>query len=193
MFEPWIGERYEGSPLGLRVLVVGESHYGGADVAHDPLFTQTVISNYLTGLWHLEYYTKVAHLFPGGEDTHGFWRSVAFINYVPDCMPDRDVRPTPEQFEAGWPVLRRRVEELRPNLIVGTGTTVSRSIGAHVQLRPEPAGEAITVETGRLDGATIGFVVHPAAGGGRFRRAVETAKVTRLMQLARHSATTDPQ
>jgi hypothetical protein len=128
VFDPWIGKLYwDEGLLGVRVLVLGESHYGipGEEYAE---FTQGVVCE-----WAIEkrfaFFTKTAKLALGrgaGErvsdkERADFWGRVAFYNYVQSFLPAARYRPTLNMWEAAGQPFLRLLEELSPKVVLVLG------------------------------------------------------------------------
>lgn len=83
LFRPWVGERYGSGRV--RLLVVGESHYGHPD-EDQPGFTSEVIEAWRSGEKKLRYYTKLAQLLSGcsakGLNRSEALSEIAFYNYL---------------------------------------------------------------------------------------------------------------
>jgi hypothetical protein len=78
---PYIGPDYEKGIDGLKVAIVGYSHY--SEPQNDsPGFTKWCIEQTLAGHWSPRFFTSVRNSF-GFADHSEFWPKVAFFNYVP--------------------------------------------------------------------------------------------------------------
>ena len=138
MFEPWRGSdwgRPDNALGGVRLMLLGESHYGDAHEvgAQDPLMTQWVVRHYLNGGLASQakgFFTKVAALLAGstkaadGEelDREAIWSSVMFYNYVPVVVANSPgVRPTPEMWAGGQEPFLKVIEqnEVEAVLVLG--------------------------------------------------------------------------
>jgi hypothetical protein len=128
-FEPWVGDRYDsGGLLGVRTLVLGESHYGESEDASSQV-TRGVVQQ-----WAMEkrsaFFTKVAKLLlnlPAGhwlsdETRAAFWHSVAFYNYVQEFPgASARIRPTEAMWQAARPAFFEMLNRLRPAAIIVLG------------------------------------------------------------------------
>jgi hypothetical protein len=128
-FDPWVGEKYEeGIRNGVRLLVLGESHYGtsGDD---DAAFTQHVVENFGKEKRHA-FFTKTAKLVLGmgtgehlsDEKRRRFWDSVAFYNYVQEYAgetPDGNV--TGEMWERAKEPFLDVLGQLDPDALLVLG------------------------------------------------------------------------
>ena len=120
---PWIGKEYNNQER--RVLIVGESHYDDEEEAWAIDFTRGIIKCCSECTISETYAMQKNLLITFGikdEQVARFWRSVAFCNIVQEPMPDRDTRPTYEQFVKGGKILKEIINVIRPSdcIIVGT-------------------------------------------------------------------------
>jgi hypothetical protein len=107
-FQPWIGKKYEaGIAPGVRLLLLGESHYSSNDEPRD--FTIRLTQDYVDGKFSHRFWTNIMQVVDGRDhdeiDRAEFWARVAFYNFVQeivsdrpgtppkDCMLERAVRP----------------------------------------------------------------------------------------------------
>ena len=118
----WIGERYDqGIRSGLKLLLVGDSHYVDEDdpIDLDRLTVDAVERGAITGRWpFFEHLRETALGLAPLVEAREFWHRVAYVNLVQDIMASSAQAPTAEQFEAGWLSLREHVAELQPDLML---------------------------------------------------------------------------
>jgi hypothetical protein len=163
-FKPWVGQDYFDAGLyGLRILVVGESHYGSGD--QNPSFTRTVVKK-----WGQDnrrsFFTVVAKLLLG----HGrgvkvrtvqrkqFWEKIAFYNYVQEFVGPRPrMRPTPAMWKRSEKAYHQVLCDLKPDLVVVLGKQLAKYL---------PAPEAHV---------TVCKVRHPS-GGFKYRDHLQSLK-----------------
>ena len=124
-FDPWVGDNY-GSPndLGLpsRLLILGESHYGGPEKDRRSL-TREVIEDQWSGCPY-RYFTGVrkAILGPSQEvDVQDFWQSVAFWNFIQGLVENPGNRPTQHMWEEARDCFRETLNRLGPTHMIVTG------------------------------------------------------------------------
>jgi hypothetical protein len=81
-FKPWVGPYYKNSPLGLRLLILGESHYRSPDDKSPEEWT--TIEALKQGRHTYRYWTRLSGLVGGYQPPHqvDIWDSVVFYNYV---------------------------------------------------------------------------------------------------------------
>ena len=127
-FKPWVGNKYWSDGLkGVRVLILGESHYGD-EGTHNPDFTKEVVKE-----WGQEkrnrFFTVVQKLVLGqgagpvsDEQRSDFWEHVAFYNFVQSLVGTGPrERPTQEMWAAAKAPFLSTVSELKPQVLVVLG------------------------------------------------------------------------
>ena len=136
VFDPWVGNKYWSEGLsGIRVLILGESHYG--EVGSERLtFTTEVVTE-----WAQEkrsrFFTVTQKLVAGlssdewvsDEQRADFWEHVAFYNFV-QAFPGTEprYRPTQEMWLEAAPAFAATVAELSPQVIVALGVELQNNI-----------------------------------------------------------------
>ena len=126
-FNPYVGQNYYNrGPFGRRVLVLGESHYGGTENEY-PEFTQWVVENFGRHRRH-RFFTTVQKVIQGTARGHRlpdeqracFWPTVAFYNYVQSIVGARPrARPTEEMWQGAQLPFLNLLEAVRPQILVG--------------------------------------------------------------------------
>lgn len=127
-FDPWVGSRYASEGIGgKRLLILGESHYGGSDCEY-PAFTSEVIRDMALQKSRLSFFSRVLRLVMGGRgelsdaERSEFWERVAFYNYVQSSPGDEPrCRPSPEMWEAAAEPLLHTLRELTPDVMLVLG------------------------------------------------------------------------
>ena len=130
-FDPWRGGLY-GRPndLGLpsRLLILGESHYGGPEKYRRSL-TREVIEDQWSGHSY-RYFTGVqkAVLGPSKEvDAKDFWQSVAFYNFIQRLVGEKPgARPTSSMWKEAAAPFRKILNRLGPTHMIATGLARGR-------------------------------------------------------------------
>jgi hypothetical protein len=127
-FDPWVGSRYRTDGLsGVRLLILGESHYGDAGT-ESRSFTSEVVREWGQKK-RLRFFTLtqklVLGLDPGWvslEERMEFWERVAFYNFV-QCFPGPRprYRPTEAMWKAAVKPFLATLEELDPHLLLVLG------------------------------------------------------------------------
>lgn len=133
-FNPWIGRSYGTDGIGgKRLLILGESHYGG-DGCHYPEFTTEVIQGMALEQGPLAFFSRVARLVVGGRggfsetEREDFWQRVAFYNFIQTSLDEHGDRPTSEMWQAAREPFLQTLEELKPHLILILGIELSRNL-----------------------------------------------------------------
>ena len=184
-FMPWIGPDYQnGGFHGLRVLILGESHYSW-DLEPDQVryATRRVVQDELSGAFRHRFHARVLRVMRGsrgrlpGEEISRFWNGVAFYNYVQEFVGNspRD-RPSPAQWEHAATVLPTVLAALRPHFVLACG----RGLYEHLKLvpdltsAPEFGADDYTrsreIATGSGERGVVGLIYHPASVGFSARK-----------------------
>jgi len=131
VFEPWIGAKYEsGNRFGLRVLVLGESHYGDEPESHSG-YTTAIVRKLGQKERH-PFFTKVAKVLLetdkdiDNETRAEVWEHVAFYNYI-QCLAGSSarIRPTPEMWDEAKVPFLSILDRLLPDVILVLGKSLS--------------------------------------------------------------------
>lgn len=125
-FKPFIGEKYHNSHHGVRLLVLGESHYGDIEDL-SPDYTQHVVTE-LAFRPGSPFFTKTTKLLrgltdePSIQERQDTWQSIAFYNYIQEFVGNTSrIRPTPAMWQRSAAALKEVFEELRPDVILVLG------------------------------------------------------------------------
>jgi hypothetical protein len=164
VFEPWVGGNYRTTGLdGLRVMVLGESHYGAPDT-EKPSTTQDVVRKWGQSRRH-RFFTLTQKVITGTDaglsraDRRAFWEQVAFYNFIQRFVGDGPrVRPTQALWDDAAGPLLAVIEELKPHVLVVFG----RALDAH--LPPLP------------DDVVVVRLTHPAGRGFRLALAQQATR-----------------
>ena len=130
-FEPWTGSKYETTGIaGIRILAVGESHYG-ADSEATSEFTTEVVTNcvYLDQYPRRPFFKKVSKLvlrmqtgqYLSDEAHRSTWDRIAFYNYIQDILPTARKRPTKEMWKHAELAFPTAIEKLSPDIVIVMG------------------------------------------------------------------------
>jgi hypothetical protein len=139
-FQPWVGKAYRAEALsGIRVLILGESHYGSPEQQRCQ-FTQDWVASYANGSRNNRFFTTVTKLFLGtpsgvtltAMQRGDFWSKIAFYNYI-QSFPGSTarVRPTSALWCAAERPLLHVLAELAPQVVFVLGRQLS-SHAAHL-------------------------------------------------------------
>lgn len=180
-FAPWQGSSYltGTTPLGARLLILGESHYSDVYQAGDALpldFTQGVIQE-LGIEGSFTYFTKLRRLISdaalqpelGAEE---FWQAVAFSNYIQDIVGEgARIAPAGAMWQRAADTLNLIVQETNPDAMLVVGARLWDNIpndlaGLAFLRENSSAGEKWQLsiaDTGRK--IPVAYVAHPASRG----------------------------
>ncbi|MDW3688520.1 hypothetical protein RA280_43730 [Cupriavidus sp. CV2] len=153
-FEPWIGANYATTGFrGLRLMLLGESHYGPAHHVRRNVTAETV--RWLGQKAKGRFFTTTAcsllglsgaHLL-NAEDRAALWEQVVFYNFVQEFLPSPGDRPSPEAWRAASKALPEVVDVVRPDVIVVLG----KGMQAWLPLLPD---DIVTI---RVNHPSIGY------------------------------------
>jgi hypothetical protein len=179
-FLPWVGPRYEVGVLGgLRVLILGESHYSpNPEPDRTREVTRAVVSEELDGTYRHRFLARVgrAVLGRGAPDIRhqlaALWNGVAFYNYVQEYVGTRPKdRPTPGMWKSAEPAFSDVLTALRPDLVIACGRQLYDHVKSMPGLTEAPrfgadqythSRELLVSDTHR---GILGCVYHPASYG----------------------------
>jgi hypothetical protein len=197
-----VGDKYgPDSCFGIGILILGESHYGkkGQD---KPDFTKGVLKGHLDGSGRHPFFTKVGGLlfadddYPRAIETE-CWKNLAFCNflqYFKGSKPKGDA--TKSAIEESCRAFYEVIERLEPDLIISAGKTMWN------QWLPDQLDEGLTGQKISADDklsrdiwryetrdknkpALCGYIIHPSAGGGHFKKEEEREHVKRYIEYAK--------
>lgn len=156
-FLPWIGKRYDNSRFGVRILVLGESHYGGQQ--DDVAMTREVVEVYTQGGDRIRFFTVIANVLRGQsgwiEDTElaGMFQEIAFYNFVQTIVGEEPrCRPTFRQWVEAQEPFKAVLTELKPDVVLVLGVELQEKIlewpeGVEWAAITHPAGALRYAET----------------------------------------------
>ena len=144
-FHPWIGPHYgRESQFGVRLLVLGESHYGRPGEVPEPrIFTQDVV-RYYSGQHRHPYFTILAKILRGDrgwiddEERAAIWENVAFYNYIQSLVPAPGTPPTAAQWDAAHDPFLTVLDTLQPDAVL----VASKRLWGQIEQMPRPANMA---------------------------------------------------
>ncbi len=119
-FEPYIGNAYDaGYGLGVKLLVLGESHYGtdrGADM------TRYWLGLHIDGTERAPFWTKLERAISGctreNVDPRAFWSRAAFANIIQEVLADRGLKLGPREWATVEPAFCEFLDRLSPDLVL---------------------------------------------------------------------------
>lgn len=133
---PWIGNEYFDVPNDNRLLIIGESHYGGtpeAIQAHENiLFTRIGVNEFAV---QRQYHGKIKlyrnmHLALIGNDTFDsqkLWSKICFYNFIQKTMDTNKGRPSDLDFSKSWETFFPLAEVLQPKVCLFMGLEACKS------------------------------------------------------------------
>lgn len=135
VFKPWIGSKYLENQFGVRILILGESHYGDNDDKYDE-YTIDVIK-----LWgkerRLAFFSKITKSvlnydssdYLSDAERSEFWEHVAFYNYVQAIVgAGARIRPTDEMWKKSESALYDVIKQLKPQLVIVLGIELQNNL-----------------------------------------------------------------
>ena len=136
-FPPWVGENYRrNSRFGLRLLVLGLSHYG------DPGFESSVLTSEAVRFWGQKdpssYFTKIAQVLLGEKDRLSdgartdVWEDIAFYNYIQTLVDGPRTLPSPAEWKAAEVPFMVVLGALQPNAVLVLG----KGLRDHIRCTP---------------------------------------------------------
>ncbi|MFT3879264.1 MAG: hypothetical protein QM703_06340 [Gemmatales bacterium] len=135
-FMPFIGELYNTEGYGgLRLLILGESHYGPKGSA-TPDYTVRMVQD-LAMRRSYRYFSSIQRLvmtLDAGTKLHTsirkwFWSRVAFYNFIQEFVGDKPLdRPSKEMWRDAKPALFETLDYLKPNFILVTGKELDSNL-----------------------------------------------------------------
>ena len=120
-FLPWVGEKFE-NQTGVRLLILGESHYSDAE-GETPELTRECVSEHAQRVWDHRFFTMLTQLVSGEDhweiDRSEFWSKVSLYNYVQRAVAESPgVAPVSSDFVDNENAFRAVVSCLRPTRLL---------------------------------------------------------------------------
>lgn len=117
--QPWKGDQYDAGYEGLRILIVGESHYSDDPLSEPADITPTVMSAYLSDpTW--PFFGTIERIVSGQRQnavsSSLFWNQVAFLNFVSQVV-GKGQSPNPQQYRKSLSRFRKIVIDLESDLV----------------------------------------------------------------------------
>jgi len=123
-FEPWIGPQYEDSWFNIRLLLLGESHYG-KESEQIPTFTRDLIKRYVTHDWSHKFFTILGQTVFGRPHTEfaraDVWEHVCFYNFVQKIVVLPRRTPTDLERRNASLAFFELLNALKPELVICCG------------------------------------------------------------------------
>ncbi len=196
-FVPWIGPCYEeGIAGGIRLLVLGESHYANPHPGEERM-TRKIIEDQLSGRSRQGFLTRLQRLVHAATDPgvieleDSFWMYVAFYNYVQELVgPKSRMRPSRDAWRGSAPAFAQQLEELRPHAVLVCGRELWDHLKVTDGLTDDPkidrANPDVRTRTLLVGGRAVGVAApinHPSSRG--FRRERWVPAVEALLRRSR--------
>lgn len=154
VFEPWVGSKYLKNQFGVKILILGESHYGDKTDEY-PDFTKDVVK-----LWaqknKIAFFTKITKSVLNYDTTNylsdaeriEFWEHVSFYNYVQEIVGEGPrVRPIEDMWAKSEVALKEVIKSLDPQVLLVLG----KELANNLPKLPE--------------GIEVCYLQHPSSGG----------------------------
>ena len=136
IFEPWIGSKYNSeNRFGVRVLVLGESHYGDESETRSTITSEVV--RWLAQDERHSFFTKISKVLLGldektwldNEVRGEVWNHIAFYNYIQGFVGNESrVRPSSEMWDSAKEPFLETVKRLSPMVILVLGKELATRI-----------------------------------------------------------------
>lgn len=131
---PAIGKNYaNGGIFGLRIMVLGESHYSSDD--NDQYITQRVLYQYLNQenreKWmktFLKFERSLVGRKTSPDDSHEIWNSVVFYNYLQVLMSGPREAGTIQQYKDASRAFFEVLEYCKPDVLIVWGKRLWRHL-----------------------------------------------------------------
>jgi len=180
-FYPWVGPAYQAGAIdGLRILVLGESHYTyrGLTEANERTLTCRVIEEEFEEVRKHRFISAVTTVLFGRdaardkEQFHEHWNRLAFYNFVQELAGSGSNHRRPSEAAWGRSVapFRWLLSQLQPDMVLACGRTLYERLKLVDGLTSEPLyGDDARRSRSRLlevaggHPAVLGMIHHPAS------------------------------
>lgn len=173
VFEPWIGSKVEYAQNTF--LVLGESHYGDVSPEDWKDFTKYIVKKFLAykngderhESW-MNTFTRFSNIVTSNMktkmDTHEFWESVMFYNYIQRPLYNSRVSPTHDEFVNSAKAFKGIIEKYKPKYIVVWGKRLwNHLLSTDLLVFSEEKNEFYIINNDGLTGSNIFHVYHPSS------------------------------
>lgn len=121
-FLPWVGKRYCSDAASLRLLILGESHYGD-EGNETPDLSRRCVQEHSDRTWDHRFFTMLTQIVSGHDhwdvDRQEFWGEICFYNYVQRTVAETPgVAPKIDDFVRNEEALRAVIEHLTPTHVL---------------------------------------------------------------------------
>ena len=163
-FHPWVGARYgRESRFGVRLLVLGESHYDDDSEFSDCGFTQEVVRTWGQNN-RARFFTIIAKVLRGSEDwidddpRSEIWEHTTFYNFVQSVVSGPRTPPKFRQWCEAQTPFTTVLQSLNPDAVLMLGWRLAE----HVLHQPE--------------NVMFGDIAHPSSSQLRYEEAIPAFK-----------------
>lgn len=176
-FAPWIGHEYgKSSRWGLKLLILGESHYVGKPEHNTPRLTRIVVQGQMDGTRRNRFFTKIVGTLTGDSPVslqarQDFWNSVAYYNYVQEPIADGPrKRPLPEHWSGAHAPFLSVLSRLKPDRVLVFGFALWENLPAPMKTHTDDQilKPLYLYSTGSGHVAIAGRLAHPTWPGFRY-------------------------
>ncbi len=180
-FRPWVGRDYHpsGGLFGLRVMVLGESHYVWESTPPPRDETERITERVASCREEKRFATNVELAVVGakqlGEQRRRFWDGILFYNYIQVAVSGPRVRPTYEMWQGAKPAFLEVLRLHVPHLILVLGEALWSCIpedghaGPPISLGSEERSTWLYPTAARGEGLALN-IPHPSSWGFSGRR-----------------------
>jgi hypothetical protein len=158
---PHIGKDYCCGISGLRILILGESHYRENGKGLYERYTRDVVHERKESANTKRFFGRIADLFEIEDDA--FWNQVAFYNYIQVSLPRARIRPEEDMWRGGLRAFREVLARLSPQFILVLGKALWENL-------PGPEQEQLFISNVNVSsayGEQTGCLYRTAQDGGR--------------------------
>ncbi|MEI7638463.1 MAG: hypothetical protein WCJ37_14225 [Syntrophus sp. (in: bacteria)] len=171
-FKPWIGPEYEKTGIeSLRILVLGESHYGDKGEEYEN-FTSEVVEEWAISK-RLAFFTKIAKSvlrlskedYLSDEHRAQFWNSVSFYNYIQEFVGDGPrQRPSYDLWEKSRQAFIETINQMQPQVCLVFGYELWENLPSPDNEINSDGYQTYVYDTGVGNKMFAGCVAHPSGG-----------------------------
>lgn len=132
-FKPFIGENYNKSKFGFKVLFLGESHYGDEGDNHTE-FTNEVVNLHAYSdkkdfFDQISKYITLSENQLNSDEKVNAWKNIAFYNYIQFLVgEDASNGPTSQMWAESFEPFLELLDQIKPDLIIVLGHRLSDNI-----------------------------------------------------------------
>lgn len=197
-FEPWVPEAPDPRLRGVRLLLLGESHYEEGDEDEWSAAQMRELTRFVVRRWGVApegrtlFFANVYTLLTGrpwtlGADDHTeLWNSISFYNYVQRLVPGgARHRPDKSMWGDSREAFDEVLEAVRPQAVLVLGEELWQNMRDGELLREEPEALGKVYGFALADGTMVqaAHVYHPSSL--RLKPAEDHLRVMRFLESVR--------